>query len=170
MRKLKKKEPWFKPHTKSDWADNEIPQGKRTLKYRIFEILPGALSYSMIIVLVVLSILWPAAGSIYLLFIITITLVKAVGVAFRTVQGYNTVKKAEKVNWRQRVVDLETPHESYERHYSAEVKRLKLLDIADVKDNKKSRNPAYVLTIDFGDEIGIKKPRHRLQRCINRMI
>ncbi|MBP5674711.1 glycosyltransferase family 2 protein [Candidatus Saccharibacteria bacterium] len=151
MRKLKKKEPWFKPHTKSDWADNEIPQGKRTLKYRIFEILPGALSYSMIIVLVVLSILWPAAGSIYLLFIITITLVKAVGVAFRTVQGYNTVKKAEKVNWRQRVVDLETPHESYERHYSAEVKRLKLLDIAHVKHNKKQAEELekYAFDIDI---------------------
>ena len=27
----------------------------------------------------------------------------------------------------------------------------------EVKDNKKSRNPAYVLTIDFGEEIGIKK-------------
>lgn len=29
--------------------------------------------------------------------------------------------------------------------------------IVEVKDNKKSRNPAYALKIDFGDEIGIKK-------------
>ena len=29
--------------------------------------------------------------------------------------------------------------------------------ILEVKDNKKSRNPTYVLTIDFGEEIGIKK-------------
>ena len=29
--------------------------------------------------------------------------------------------------------------------------------ILDVKDNKKSKNPAYVVTIDFGEEIGIKK-------------
>ncbi|MBR6451745.1 MAG: tRNA-binding protein, partial [Lachnospiraceae bacterium] len=29
--------------------------------------------------------------------------------------------------------------------------------VIDVKDNKKSRNPAYVVTIDFGGEIGIKK-------------
>ena len=28
--------------------------------------------------------------------------------------------------------------------------------IVDVKINKKSRNPAYALKIDFGDEIGIK--------------
>lgn len=29
--------------------------------------------------------------------------------------------------------------------------------ILDVKTNKKSRNPAYVITIDFGNEFGIKK-------------
>ena len=29
--------------------------------------------------------------------------------------------------------------------------------VIDVSDNKKSRNPAYVLKIDFGDEIGVKK-------------
>ena len=29
--------------------------------------------------------------------------------------------------------------------------------ILDVKENKISRNPAYVVTIDFGEEIGIKK-------------
>lgn len=29
--------------------------------------------------------------------------------------------------------------------------------VLDVKDNKKSRNPAYVVTIDFGEGIGVKK-------------
>ncbi|MDE6241625.1 MAG: tRNA-binding protein [Anaeroplasmataceae bacterium] len=29
--------------------------------------------------------------------------------------------------------------------------------VLDVKPNKKSRNPAYVVTIDFGNVIGIKK-------------
>lgn len=29
--------------------------------------------------------------------------------------------------------------------------------VLEVKDNKKSRNPAYVVTLDFGEEIGIKK-------------
>ena len=149
MRKLKKKGPHFKPHTKSDWADNEIPQGLRTRKYRFFEVLPGIFSYSMIILLVVLSILWPAAGSIYLLLIITITLVKAVGVAFRTVQGYDTVKRAEHVNWRQRMIDLETPHDSYERHYSAELKRLKLLDIAHVMRNKKQQEELEKYSFDI---------------------
>ncbi len=29
--------------------------------------------------------------------------------------------------------------------------------VLDVKENKKSRNPAYVVKIDFGEDIGIKK-------------
>ena len=29
--------------------------------------------------------------------------------------------------------------------------------VIDVSDNKKSRKPAYVLKIDFGEEIGVKK-------------
>lgn len=29
--------------------------------------------------------------------------------------------------------------------------------IVEVKENKKSRNPAYVLSIDFGETIGVKK-------------
>lgn len=29
--------------------------------------------------------------------------------------------------------------------------------VLDVKENKKSRNPAYVLSIDLGETLGIKK-------------
>lgn len=29
--------------------------------------------------------------------------------------------------------------------------------VLEVKENKKSRNPAYVLSIDFGEELGVKK-------------
>lgn len=29
--------------------------------------------------------------------------------------------------------------------------------VLEIKDNKKSRNPAYVVTVDFGEELGIKK-------------
>ena len=153
MKKLKKKGPRFQPHTRSDWADNEIPQGLRTRKYRFFEILPGFFSYFLIFMLVFLSIIAPVLGSIYLLIIITITLVKAVGVAYRTVQGYGTVKKAERVNWHQRLVDLETPHDSYEKHYSEEIKRLKLLDVARLKHNKKDEEELEKYSFHIEDHI-----------------
>ena len=128
----------IKPVGRSDWADLEIPLGKRTKKYRLLEILPGALSYTMIILLFALSIISPALGSYYLLLIIAVTLVKAVGIVYRTIQGYNAAKRAEKVNWHKRLLDLETPHERYEellRHkckefaFSEHVENLKLLSV-----------------------------------------
>lgn len=127
-----------KPVERSDWADLEIPLGKRTKKYRLLEILPGAMSYTMIILLFALSIISPALGSYYLLLIIAVTLVKAVGIVYRTIQGYNAAKRAEKVNWHERLVDLETPHERYEEllkykckefAFNEHVENLKLLSV-----------------------------------------
>lgn len=93
----------------------EIPQGKRSRLYRFFEILPGAISYTAIILLFILSWVNPVIGAIYLFIIIASTLVKAIGIAFRSVQGYKVIKRAESVDWRARMEDLSSPHEAYER-------------------------------------------------------
>ncbi len=114
----------------------EIPQGKRTKKYRFFEILPGAISYGAIILLFLLSWFDPVIGSIYLFILIASTLVKAVGIAYRTIQGYEVIKRAERVDWRGRMEDLEHPHEAFERirdddnksyHFNEHVENLKLM-------------------------------------------
>lgn len=114
----------------------EIPQGKRTPLYRLLEILPGLISYGAIILLFVLSWLDPVLGSIYLFIIIASTLVKAISVAYRTVQGYEVIKSAERVDWRSRMEDLSHPHEAFERlrdddnksyHFNEHVENLKLM-------------------------------------------
>ena len=92
----------------------EIPQGKRTKLYRFLEILPGTISYGAIILLFILSWVDPAIGSIYLFIIIASTLVKAISVAYRTIQGYEVIKRAERIDWRKRILDLEHPHQSFE--------------------------------------------------------
>lgn len=98
-----------------DPNDIELPLGKRSRKYRFLEILPGVLSYGMIALLFILSLISPTLGSIYILIIITITLVKAVGVAMRTLQGYKVVKKAMRVDWHNRLEQLSNPHENFEK-------------------------------------------------------
>ena len=114
----------------------EIPQGKRKPLYRFFEILPGAISYGAIILLFLLSWLDPVLGAIYLFILIASTLVKAIGVAYRTVQGYEVIKRAMRVDWRRRMEDLEHPHDAYERihddenksyHFDDHVENLKLM-------------------------------------------
>ena len=93
----------------------EIPEGKRTKLYRFLEILPGLISYGAIILLFLLSWLNPVLGAIYLFTIIASTLVKAISVAYRTVQGYKVIKRASRVDWRKRIDDLANPHAAYER-------------------------------------------------------
>ena len=63
--------------------DLEIPSGKRTRLYRFFEILPGVLSYGLIILLFVLSFMNPILGSVFVAVFVMITLVKAIGTAYR---------------------------------------------------------------------------------------
>ena len=118
----------------------EIPQGKRTRLYRFLEILPGLISYSAIILLFILSLISPILGSIYLFIIIAATLVKAIGVAYRTIQGYEVIKRAERVDWRKRMEDLENPHSAYERlrdddnksyHFKEHVENLKMMSTVD---------------------------------------
>ena len=93
----------------------EIPEGKRTKLYRFLEILPGLISYGAIILLFLLSWFDPVIGAIYLFTIIASTLVKAISVAYRTVQGYKVIKHANRIDWRKRVEDLADPHDAYER-------------------------------------------------------
>ena len=81
-----------------------------------------ALSYSMIGALFVFSLISPMLAAIYLLVVITITLVKAVGVAVRTVQGYNDIQSAMKVDWHKRFMQLKNPHENFERLHGRESK------------------------------------------------
>ena len=142
----------------------EIPQGKRTPLYRFFEILPGLVSYGAILLLFLLSWLDPVLGSIYLFIIIASTLVKAIGVAYRTVQGYKVMKSAERVDWRGRMEDLSHPHESFERlrdddnksyHFNEHVENLKLMAAmrADYPNPEKIYHAVIITAYNEGIEV-----------------
>lgn len=124
----------------------EIPFGKRRPLYRFLEILPGMLSYAAVILLFLLSWLNPFLGALYCLIIIATTLVKAVGVAFRTIQGYKVMKRAERVDWAERLADLENSHDAYERlrdrrdnsyDFAEHVQNLRLLSAVEGKSEPK---------------------------------
>lgn len=138
----------------------EIPTGKRKPLYRFLEILPGLISYGAIILLFLLSWLDPVLGAIYLFILIATTLVKAIAVAYRTVQGYEVIKRAGRVDWRKRIEDLEYPHEAYERiydddnhsyHFDEHVENLKLMIVMD-KDYPKPSEIYHVIIMTAYDE------------------
>lgn len=124
----------------------ELPLGKRRKLYRFFEILPGFLSYLAVIMLFVLSWVNPILGAIYLLLIVAITFVKAIATAFRTIQGYKVVRRAERVDWAKRLADLQDPHEAFERlhgrsdgsyGFQEHVQNLRILSVVEGKSEPK---------------------------------
>ena len=96
----------------SNKIDIEIPLGKRTFKYRFFEILPAFLSFGAIILMFLLSFFSPFLASLYLLTIITTLFVKAIGIAYRMMTGHFQIEKAQKVDWNKRLEDLNNAEKS----------------------------------------------------------
>ena len=145
----------------------EIPMGKRTKKYRFFEILPGLISYGAIILLFILSLIDPVLGSIYLFIIIASTLVKAISVAYRTVQGYNVIKRAERIDWRTRLEDLANPHEAYERlhdadsrsyHFEEHLENLKLMTALPGEYLDPNKTLHVVIITAYNESIDVLRP------------
>lgn len=95
--------------------DNEIPIGKRTKLYRFFEMVPAIVSYGAIILLVVLSIFSPVLAAIYLLAVILTMFVKVFGISYHMVVGRNKMDRVSKLDWRQRLLDLEDPVAAYDK-------------------------------------------------------
>ena len=96
-------------------TDIEIPVGKRTKKYRFFEMLPAILSVSLVLLPVVLSLINPLVATIFIIGYLIMWFVKAVAIAYRTIQGYHSLEQAQKTDWRQRLDDLEDPAASLAR-------------------------------------------------------
>lgn len=94
--------------------DLDLPVGKRTPKYRFFEILPAAISYGALLLLIVLSLVSPNMASIYLMIVIITLLIKSFGIAYHTITGHNKLVAAQKLDWHKRLSDLEDPLRSFE--------------------------------------------------------
>lgn len=85
----------------------ELPLGRRTAFYRIFEILPLLLSIAWVLTPVLLSLIDPFLGAVFVVVFIIVWLVKVIAMSIRSIQGYGLLNKAQKVNWRHRLEDLE---------------------------------------------------------------
>jgi len=68
-------------------------------------------------------------------------------VGINAVKEYPALNKSEFVKVNTEMIDVD----------EFEKVEMRAGTILEVSDNKKSRNPSYVLKIDFGEEIGIKK-------------
>ena len=129
-------------------TDIEIPLGKRTRTYRFFEMVPAIISYGAIILLIVLSLINPLLAAIYLLIVIITTLIKASAIAYHTIIGHRKLQRAQRVDWHERLGQLENPAEhinvtSHAHGFGYEDHLANLTDIASHPDEYPKPSEIY---------------------------
>lgn len=81
-------------------TDLEIPYEKdRHGHYRFFEILPGALSWTLLFTPLILSFISVDAAVFFVLIYLLIFFVRSIGYSVRAITGYRTMKQHMKLDW-----------------------------------------------------------------------
>ncbi len=93
---------------KASANDIEIPFEKdRGRRYRFFEILPGALSWSMLALPVLLSLINVTVAAVFVLVYLLINFTRAVAAAIRAIQGYRMMRQHQQLDWQAMLGELE---------------------------------------------------------------
>lgn len=89
-------------------TDIEIPLEKdRHGHYRFFEILPGALSWTLLFMPIILSFINITAAVIFILVYLLVYFVRSIGYSIGSLRGYRIMKHHLKLNWPELVADVE---------------------------------------------------------------
>jgi len=89
-------------------TDIEIPYAKdRGRRYRFFEILPGALSWTALFLPLILSLINVSVAAIFILIYLLINFTRAVSAAIRALHGYSVLRKHQKLDWQQLDAELQ---------------------------------------------------------------
>ena len=90
-------------------TDIEIPQIEdRDWRYRALEILPGALTWSILALPIVLSIINPKLAAYFVITFLLVWFVRALAIAVRSVQGWRKMAEFQKLDWQRLNKDLES--------------------------------------------------------------
>lgn len=94
----------------------EIPlQQDKTLRYRLFEILPGFLSWTILLSPFILSFVTPGVTATLIIAFFLIWFIRAIGLNIRVLQGYYTMQQQKKYDWQVMLGDLAAPDKAVKR-------------------------------------------------------
>ena len=89
-------------------TDIEIPYKQdRNWRYRLFEIMPGVLSWTMLILPLILSLINVTLASVFILAYLLIFFARSMGVNVRAFQGYRTMEEHKRLPWQTMLDELE---------------------------------------------------------------
>jgi len=110
----------------------EIPyEAERGKGYRFFEILPGALSWLLLALPLILSLISVTLAVFFILAYILIYFTRAVAVNTRALAGYRTMRQHEKIDWNQLLDEVEAgvidqPKEHQPKWHHQNLQRLRM--------------------------------------------
>jgi glycosyltransferase involved in cell wall biosynthesis len=111
-------------------TDIEIPyEDERGWRYRFWEIFPGALSWTILLLPILLGIFNPDLLGVFVIAYLLLWFVKAVAMNVRSLQGFNMVQKQMKLDWTLQLDDLEHgellhPHAKNPKWHTHNIQRL----------------------------------------------
>src|SRR6185437_17092844 len=86
----------------------EIPQpDERDRRYRAFEILPGALTWVILALPIILAIISPKLAAYFIIAYMLMWFVRAIGLNIRSLQGYKIIEQHRGLPWQDMNDDLE---------------------------------------------------------------
>lgn len=89
-------------------TDIEIPyENDRSHGYRFFEILPGAISWFMLFLPLILSLINVTIAALFVLIYLLIYFTRAIAAAIRSLHGYKVLRENQRLDWLQLLSELE---------------------------------------------------------------
>ena len=89
-------------------VDIEIPlPEERTWRYRLWEIFPGFVSWSLLLLPAILSVYNPTLFAVYIIAFLLIWFIKSAGLTVRALEGYHMMDRQAKLHWEKLIDDLE---------------------------------------------------------------
>lgn len=99
-------------------TDIEIPyENQRDWRYRFFEILPGALSWTLLLLPLILSLLSVTVAAIFIFMYILINFTRGVGGCLRALGGYREMRRQAKLDWNAMCTEVETGQAMSTHHH-----------------------------------------------------
>lgn len=98
-------------------TDIEIPlQNEKTRVYRLFEILPGLISWTVLFLPLLLALINPTYAAYFVVAFMVLWLVKAISMSVRVTQGYNRLSRATQIDWVKKMNELEDVDQSLHKY------------------------------------------------------
>lgn len=105
--------------------------------YRMWEIIPGLVSWFVLISPILFSLVWPIGVAYFIIAFDLLWLLKSIRMSFGMVEGYQLVKKSEKIDWLARLKELEDIESSYQNKLKLLQKSSKPKFFGLIGNNKK---------------------------------